>query len=148
MQKFVYFSVFLLVHSVSKRGRLLARDIVLKQMGERETARREIEVPCCAKGYEVIFYCKLFFLILVGLGSVMVREAASVALRLKWLILLMGSLLPGLVCLSFRPTKYLALHRAAGTWVCNSLVLIIAHFLNKMYLKREIYSSETSRSIR
>lgn len=145
-RSFVYSSVFLLLQDVNNGDRLLTSNIVLKQMGGGETVRPKIEVPCCAKAYEVIFYCKLFFLILVGLDSVMVPEAASIAMRLKWLILLMGSLLPGLVCISFRPTKYLALHRAAGAWVCNSLVLVIAHFLNKMYLKREIYSSETLRN--
>ena len=68
----------------------------------------------------------------VGLSSAVVPEAAFLAIKLKWFILL-GSFLP--LCLShfYKKKGYMAVYRAAAIWLCNSFVLLIAYFFNNQY---------------
>lgn len=89
-----------------------------------------------------VLLVKVLFLTLVGLLSAVIPEAASTAVNLKWLILL-ESFPPILVQYTYGPTDYLGLHRAAGIWVCNTLVLMAAYFIDKMYLRRDISGSDT-----
>lgn len=88
-----------------------------------------------------IEYAGLLCLILAGLSSALIPEAANTAMRFKWLIIL-ESISPLLVVYRYRVGDYFAMHRAAGIWVCNSFILMFAYFYEKAYLRRDIRRSE------
>lgn len=86
-------------------------------------------------------YIELLFLILAGLSSAVIPEAANTAMRFKWLIIL-ESVSPLLVFHMYHPCNYFPMHRAAGIWVCNSFILMLAYLYQKAYLNRGIHGSE------
>lgn len=96
--------------------------------------------PTYAEKATVTSFFQPLYVTIVGIGSAVIPEAAEFALRLKWFILIL-SLPPLVVHHIYRPKDYFGVHRAAGIWVCNALLLAIAYFFNKMCLNRNIADS-------
>lgn len=104
-------------------------------MGSDEQPR-----PTYAEKATITSFFQPLYVTIAGIGSAVIPEAAEFALRLKWFILIL-SLPPPLVHHIYRPKDYFGVHRAAGIWVCNALLLAIAYFFNKMCLNRNIADS-------
>lgn len=79
-------------------------------------------------------------LIAAGLSSTVIPKAASLAIKLKWLLLL-GSLLPLWISHFHKKQDYFAAYRVSGIWFCNTLVLLIAYFFDNQYFTRGILES-------
>lgn len=84
---------------------------------------------------------RIILLTLIGMISATIPEAASTVLKLKWFILL-GSLLPIPVHYTSKPKKAIYTCTTLAL-LCNSLILVESHFINKMYLKWTIQDSST-----
>lgn len=97
---------------------------------ENKTAPRRIPLGLEAIGLIPVAVCSAF-----------IPEAAHLAMKLKWVILL-GSFLPLVAPFLRIPIQSHHMYRFAAAWFCNSLILTIASILDKKYQNEGITNSE------
>lgn len=113
----------------------------MKQTSEPQMEEKS-DSTVITQGYSLLVSLfRIVLLVLIGAISATIPEAASTALKLKWFTLL-GSLLPIPVHYTSKPKKAICTYTTLAL-LCNSLILIESHFVNKMYLKWTIRDSST-----
>lgn len=101
---------------------------------DRKTANDGNAQIIASERTDLFLYVQTMGLITICLNSVVIPEAASLMLKLKWFVLLL-SVLPYIMHYYNMPSSYSTKGRAAGILASNLVVLMISYFISKEFSK-------------